>query len=117
MDFASRFRFDAAALPLLSPRHLGRAAAELLDVWHCAVDGVESAALAARRHQSDFIVVDRRAGHFRAAPDGVSEYDAVISSRRFRCPPWLHQSTRRYQACSRLQEFSPSSGASRDGAV
>ena len=38
MDFASRFRFDAAALPLLSPRHLGRAAAELLDVWHCAVD-------------------------------------------------------------------------------
>ena len=44
MDFASRFRFDAAALPLLSPRHLGRAAAELLDVWHSAVDGVESAA-------------------------------------------------------------------------
>ena len=37
MDFASRFRFDAAALPLLSPRHLGRAAAELLDVWHSAV--------------------------------------------------------------------------------
>ena len=30
MDFASRFRFDAAALPLLSPRHLGRAAA---DCW------------------------------------------------------------------------------------
>ena len=40
MDFASRFRFDAAALPLLSPRHLGRAAAELLDVWHSAVPHV-----------------------------------------------------------------------------
>ena len=37
MDFASRFRFDAAALPLLSPRHLGRAAADLLDFWHCDV--------------------------------------------------------------------------------
>ena len=29
MDFASRFRFDAAALPLLSPRHLAR----LLTCW------------------------------------------------------------------------------------
>ena len=38
VDFAFRFRFDAAALPLLSPRHLGRA----LPLPHVGINPISS---------------------------------------------------------------------------